>query len=145
MHRRPRLIAAAALAAPLLSSCASAVGVDPGQDAADPVCAEVFVALPDRIGDAERRETTSQSTAAWGDPPVVARCGVEPPGPTTERCLGVSDVDWVQSTLDGGTRFTTYGRVPALDVSVPDGVAADGVLGALAPAAAVLEVDARCL
>ncbi|HZI98525.1 MAG TPA: DUF3515 family protein [Actinomycetales bacterium] len=145
MHRRPRLIVAAALAAPLLSSCGAAVGVDAAPDAAHPACAEVFVVLPDQLGDLPRRETTSQSSAAWGDPPVVLRCGVDPPGPTTEPCVGVGDVDWLQSGLDGGARFTTYGRVPALDVTVPDGLSADVVLGALAPAAAVLEVEARCL
>ena len=145
MHRRPRLIVAAVLAAPLLSSCSPAVGVNPGPHAADPLCAEVFVALPDQLGDLPRRETTSQSTAAWGNPAVVVRCGVEPPGPTTERCIGVADVDWVQSGLDGGTRFTTYGRVPALEVTVPDGTAADVVLGALAVPAGLLEVQARCL
>lgn len=103
-----------------------------------------MVTLPDEIGEAPRRTTTSQSTAAWGDPPVVMRCGVEPPGPTTERCATFFEVDWVSSELDGGLRFVTYGRVPSLEVTVPDGVATDTVLRAVAPAADALEQESRC-
>ena len=39
---------------------------------------------------------TARRTAAWGDPSqVILRCGVNVPGPTTDRCVSVNDVDWV--------------------------------------------------
>jgi len=56
---------------------------------------------------------------AWGDPAIVARCGVAPPGPTTEDCLSVNGVDWVATPLSDGTRFVTYGRNPAIEVLIP--------------------------
>ena len=60
----------------------------PAKDAANPACAPMMVALPDTIGDAKLRKTNSQATAAWGDPSlVILRCGVNVPGPTTDRCV----------------------------------------------------------
>jgi len=56
---------------------------------------------------------------AWGDPAIIARCGLAPIGPTTDPCLDVSGVDWVAHRLTNGVRFTTYGRTPAIEVLVP--------------------------
>ncbi|MEP6649016.1 MAG: DUF3515 family protein, partial [Lapillicoccus sp.] len=56
---------------------------------------------------------------AWGDPAIVARCGVAAPGPTTDDCLTVNGVDWVATPLRDGTRFVTYGRDPAIELLVP--------------------------
>ena len=79
-----------------LSACSTAVSVEAAPDAANPACAPEMIALPDSIGDAALRKTTSQATAAWGDPSaVVLRCGVASPGPTTDRCVTVNGVDWV--------------------------------------------------
>ncbi len=58
-------------------------------------------------------------TAAWGDPPLIARCGLPSPGPTTEDCVVVNGVDWVIHPLSDGTRLTTYGRDPAIELLVP--------------------------
>ena len=121
---RAALVAAAALGA--LTGCTSAVQVDAAPDAAQPVCAEVFQTLPEEVAGAERRETTSQGSAAWGDPPVVVRCGVEVPGPTSDPCQVVeapdgTAVDWVVSEPeDGRVVWTTYGRTPAVELSMPD-------------------------
>ena len=79
-----------------LAACSAPVSVEPAPDAANPACAPEMIALPDSIGDAALRKTTSQATAAWGDPSaVVLRCGVASPGPTTDRCVTVNGVDWV--------------------------------------------------
>ena len=85
-------------------------------------CQAVAAYWPQTVGPYEPRVTAVQSggVAAWGDPPIVARCGKQPPGPTTDPCVDVNGVDWVATTLDdGGTMFTTYGRSPALEVLVP--------------------------
>ncbi|MCL3860534.1 DUF3515 domain-containing protein [Actinotalea sp. K2] len=143
-----------------LSGCSGTVVVEPGPFAADPRCAEVVLALPQTLAGGERLATSSQATVAWGDPtdPVVLRCGVEPPGPTTDDCVtaddGVTSVDWLAvpgaQEPDGGTAwtFTTYGRVPAVEVQVPASVTADrstAFLMDLGPAVSRVEQDRRCL
>ncbi len=125
-----RLVAAVVLLVPL-AGCAVRVPVAPAPYAGDPVCAEVVLALPLELGDLERLRTDSQASVAWGDPthPIVLRCGVEPPGPSTDQCVTAEDdrssVDWVavpgeaDETGASDWTFTTYGRSPAIEVFVP--------------------------
>ena len=130
----PRLARAlvVVVAAASLAGCASSVSLQPAKDADDPLCAEVTVRLPATIDGQERRWTDAQATGAWGEPgkgtAVILTCGVEPPGPTTEACQAIEDVsgtsvDWLVVENEGSWVFTTYGRVPAVEVTVPDGVA----------------------
>lgn len=116
----------------LLSGCA--VTVPPGPDAANPACADVITKLPDEVIGQKRQETTSQSTAAWGtgEKAVVLRCGVTPPPPTTELCTTTqapngTAVDWIvhQDDETGILTYTTYGREPAIDMTVPRAAAPD--------------------
>ncbi len=124
---------AAAVAA--VGACASPLTVPAGPQAADPVCAEVLQALPGELAGGEERSIASQSIAGWGDPAITLRCGVDVPGPSTERCItvesGDSSVDWLALESDdamvpdharrenGSWTFVTYGRVPAVEVVVP--------------------------
>jgi hypothetical protein len=156
--RRWSAAGAAALAVGLAAGCSSAVPVSPATHATDPDCAALILATPDSLGQGlARRHTTAQATTAWGDPAIVLRCGVEPPGPTTQRCESVTSadgpsIDWLVTQDDGSAAgsaapaatigagapststpgaaasdwtFTTYGRVPAVEVHVPAAVAAD--------------------
>ncbi|RYV50268.1 DUF3515 domain-containing protein [Pengzhenrongella frigida] len=119
------------LAAGATGACGPTVQVEVAPHAADPLCASVVLALPDELATYARLGTTSQATTAWGDPaaPIVLRCGVEPPGPTTDKCVTATDatgasVDWIaveSDDPDGDSTwtFTTYGREPAVEVSVP--------------------------
>jgi hypothetical protein len=59
------------------------------------------------------------SVAAWGDPAIIARCGVPALAPTTLECLTVNGVDWVVRPLSDGGAATTYGTDPAIEVLVP--------------------------
>jgi len=104
-----------------LSGCSSAVDVAAPADASSAPCAAAAQRWPGTVGGQARRDTTSPSPAvrAWGDPAVIARCGVAAPGPTTDECLAVSGVDWVVHPLSDGVKFTTYGRSPAIEVLVP--------------------------
>jgi len=131
------------------SACASRIGVPVAEDAANPLCADVVLALPDSLGeDLPQVGTTSQATAAWGEPgaAVTLRCGVEVPGPTTTACQSVESgsgtVDWLVVEDGAGTwTFTTYGRDPAVQVVVPPAVTearSTSFVADLAPA--VLEV-----
>ncbi|PKQ26318.1 MAG: DUF3515 domain-containing protein [Actinobacteria bacterium HGW-Actinobacteria-4] len=107
-----------------LGGCAQPYVVEAAPYAGDPACAPVMLAVPDVVGGLEYRVTTSQATAAWGDEFVmVARCGVEPPGPTTDPCLAVSTgsitMDWIIREDDDFWYTTTFGRSPALELTIP--------------------------
>lgn len=128
---RPSAVLLSVVAVTTLAGCATRVAVEPAPSAGDPVCATVVLSLPDTLGGLPRLLTDSQASVAWGDPthPVVLRCGVEPPGPTTDQCVTADDgtysVDWVavpgEADAEGYAdwTFTTYGRSPAVEVFVP--------------------------
>lgn len=162
---RPLLVTALVLVTTVLAGCVQPVTVPPAPDAADPRCAEVMVALPRTLGSLDRLTSGTQAAAMWGDraDPVVLRCGVEPPGPTTEQCVQADDgevsVDWiaVEGAEEAGAddpdasrtwTFTTYGRVPAVEVRVPASVTSatsTAFLVDLGPAVATLEQTRACL
>lgn len=130
-----------------LAGCAPTVNVEPAADAANPKCAEIMVRLPDQVAAADRRETDSQATAAWGNPSlVVLRCGVPVPAPTTDRCVSVNDVDWVIEEGEEAWTLTTYGRDPATEVLFdPNQVASSTVLVDLGGAVSQIPQENECL
>lgn len=140
---------ATAFAGIVLSGCAPAVDVAPAADAANPACAPMMVALPDAIGDAALRKTNSQATAAWGNPSlVILRCGVNVPGPTTDRCVSVNDVDWVIREGDAAWTLTTFGREPATEILLTkdqESISSATVLADLAAAAAKIPATGNCV
>jgi hypothetical protein len=152
--RGPALIAAGTL---LTAGCTATVPVPPAPGAADPACATIVLALPRDLGDLPRLRTTSQATVAWGEPrtPVVLRCGVEPPGPTTDRCVTVDDgqvaVDWVvvpgpeQEDGTADLTMTTYGRVPAVEVRIPAATRSTDFVVDMGPAVDRVEATRSCL
>lgn len=141
--------AAGVLLALSLSACSPIVDVDGAPDAANPRCAEVMISLPNQVAGYELRETNSQATAAWGDPSqVVLRCGVEIPGPTTDACASVNDVDWVirESPDTEVWTATTYGRNPAVEVLFdPNQVPSSTVLVDLSVPVTRIEQTEQCL
>ncbi|MGC0274407.1 DUF3515 family protein [Pseudactinotalea sp. Z1739] len=146
-----------AAGAVVLAGCTPAATVAPGPHASDPMCAEVLRATPQELGGLERRSTTSQSTRAWGDPPITLRCGVEVLGPTTEHCVTITSpdgpaVDWVMREPEDGQAdvltLTTFGRSPAVEVQVPqqwEGQGHDAILSDLAPAITLVPQTRECL
>jgi hypothetical protein len=131
VHRRPRLSLLLVSAVPAVVAAAAVFAVLTLRDrpveasappaGSDPACVRLAAGLPATVRGQERRATTSPSpaVAAWGDPAIVWRCGVTPPGPTTDECTQVDGVDWVRVPLADGTSFTTYGREPAVQLLVP--------------------------
>ena len=123
MHGGPRLRSAVLLLAglALLGGCAKGVSVAVPARGTDPVCVKAAAAWPASVSGRQTVATDPVDPAvhAWGDPAIVARCGVATPGPTTDDCLRVNGVDWVATPLSDGTRFTTYGRDPAVEVLIP--------------------------
>ncbi|MHA7270766.1 DUF3515 domain-containing protein [Arthrobacter sp. HLT1-20] len=121
-----------------LTACAPSVTITAAEDANNPACAPMMVALPDSLADAQRRTTTSQATAAWGEPSlVVLRCGVPVLGPTTDKCVTVNGVDWVLKQKDQTWTITTYGRNPATELVLKENtIPSDTVLTQISAAAA---------
>ena len=112
-----------------LSGCASPVAA-PTVSPSPPGCAELLAEVPTRISGQERREVEPDNgtTAAWGDPPVVLRCGVTAPaGLRPDSSLTeVNGVAWFAEQRSRGYVFTTVGRTPAVEVTVPDAYAPEG-------------------
>ena len=91
---------------------------------AEQVCAAFIGALPEVVDDAVRRdvEPPQAGVAAWGQPPIIARCGVdEPPGlDPTSAVLDLSGVEWRSAAGEGGTFFYLDGRAVVVEVAIPD-------------------------
>jgi len=133
---RPRAVVAALGAAAigvLLAACAQPLIVDPAPYAGDPACAPVMLAMPETLGGLTPHSTSSQATTAYGaEFPIIARCGVEPPGPTTAPCVAIAsdagNQDWLVVDQGDLWRATAFGRTPALELTIPK-VRADKAVG----------------
>ncbi|MFQ4147434.1 DUF3515 family protein [Arthrobacter sp. LAPM80] len=137
----------AASALLLLTACAPSVSIEEAPDANNPACAPMMLALPDSLADAKRRTTTAQATAAWGEPAVVVlRCGVQVPGPTTDRCVTVNGVDWVMKEGADSWTLTTYGRNPATEMILgKNKVPSDTVMTQISVAASKIPATGGCI
>jgi hypothetical protein len=103
------------------------------------VCAELVAALPEVVDDAVRRdvEPPSNAVGAWGQPPIILRCGIPEPGgiDPTMAVLEVAGVGWFSLPGEGGTFFVTADRSAVVEVAIPDDYAPEAdVLVDLAPA-----------
>jgi len=128
-------------AAALLAACGGPGPVqvdDPSrshlQGAAESQCPALIDALPDVVAGQDRREVTPAGAfaAAWGDPAIVLRCGVDRPAALvrTSFCLEVNSVGWL-ATQDGRevataqgdepVVFSTIGRSVYVELTVPVG------------------------
>ncbi len=148
LRTRTGLIASAIVGIFALTGCVGAVPMDPAPDANNPDCASVTVRLPDLVADQAKRETTAQATGAWGEPAtVLLTCGVEVPGPTTDPCVTINNVDWIEDdSLAPLYQYTTFGREPAVRVALnSDVVSGSTVLVDLSSAVEVLPVSGQCL
>ncbi len=129
-------------------SCARAVTVAVPELAGSAECQAVAARWPAQVAGRERVEvsTASAAVAAWGDPAIIARCGVASPGPTAADCIGANGIDWVATSLTDGMLFTTYGRSPAIEVLVPKSYAPEPLVLAsfAAPAGAIPQGPHRC-
>ena len=132
----------------MLAGCAGTVTLAPAAESNAYACAEISVRLPDTIAGLERRTTSAQATAAWGDPAaVIYRCGLPVVGPSELPCFTVDGVDWLMDESDAPRYvFTTYGREPATEVIVDnDVVSGPEALKPLSAAVAATEATAQCL
>ena len=127
MARGPRhptrwvgVLAAAGLAV-VLSGCSPTVTLPSAPQETSRACAAIIVRLPPTLGSESLLQTDQQGTAAWGgEPAVTLRCGVPPPGPTTDNCFQSGGVDWVDRLVAGTQTYvvTTFGRTPATQLTI---------------------------
>ena len=90
-------------------------------------CERIVEALPDEVGGLPREEVNGNPlAAAWGDPPVVLRCGVPSPADFTpvSACQEINGVVWFvpegQITDQGlDVLATTMSELPRVEVAVP--------------------------
>lgn len=139
MPRRPYLAAATIGAAVTgLPGCGfAAVDVEPHTltPGSESVCESLDGDLPDVVSDAVRRDVQDEPAGivAWGEPPVVLRCGVglppeyEPDAVLTE----LNGVAWLPIDGEGGEFFATVDRDPIVEVAIPDAYEPAVVLGDL--------------
>ena len=68
------------------------------RDAEADACADLLEDLPATLDGQDRRAVTPDGAlaAAWGDPAIVLRCGVDEPAEfdRVAECVTVDDVDW---------------------------------------------------
>jgi len=114
----------------LLSACTAAPSV-PAPLADSPACRAALAAAPASVLDRGRVGVDGPATLAWGQPPVVVRCGLAEPAPTSTSCLTVDGVDWVVDTSADPVTAVSYGRSPAVEVLVPASLGTDVVPAAL--------------
>ena len=102
------------------TGCSGATEVTAAPEATSSACTAAVAAYPDTVGGQARSEVTAGGGAgAWGDPAIIARCGVAALGPTAVSCVEVDGIGWIPEDLSDGTRLTPFGTDPALEVLVP--------------------------
>lgn len=92
-------------------------------------CAGLVHALPQSIAGQHRRSVSTSAhryAAAWGDPPIVLRCGVAKPRGLTRfaSCQQVNGVGWFVPPTQinrgpGPIDLTTIGFEPRVQVHLP--------------------------
>src|SRR5690606_40607058 len=121
--RRRATTGASAAALLLLTGCtAGAVQVPLPSPApeAERLCGELAGGLPDEIFGQRQVPTDPESdlVAAWGDPAIALRCGVERPAsyrPDSELSVA-NGVAWLPDPADRPTTYIAPGRGHALGV-----------------------------
>jgi hypothetical protein len=122
------------------------VGVQPVPSlaaAAQSTCRALTQSLPRSVASGATRRATDPAdgtTAAWGDPPIVLRCGTAAGSPLDD--LYVFDgVQWAMHDTGATRTWTTMGRRVEVQVVIPDHY--DGQAEILGGLAGPLAVTAR--
>jgi hypothetical protein len=101
---------------------------DPPPERQREPCRALLDALPEEVADLPAREVSPPDGwgAAWGDPPIVLRCGVGGPPEgydATAACTTVEGIDWYvpeEPPQDGAdVTLATLHREPAVELRLP--------------------------
>jgi hypothetical protein len=111
-------------------------------------CAALAAALPTTIDGRPARavDGSPERVVAWGDPPIVLRCGVVPVTvpPDTNRQFEINGVRWLAEARGSVVVFTTTDRRVPVEVTVPATTAgnpADVVAGLAGPVGTTIPVS----
>ncbi|HEU4512745.1 MAG TPA: DUF3515 domain-containing protein [Nocardioidaceae bacterium] len=115
----------------LLAGCGGPLEVDAPElsGSAASTCDELVGALPETVDDVERREVepAGAPAAAWGEPAIVLRCGVEMPPAFDDfsTCQETNGVGWYipDEQMTGSPTeitMTTIGRDVNIEVALPE-------------------------
>ena len=122
------MVCSAALVVPAGCSDTVSVNAPPLTDADARGCRALLRALPDSVDDQSRRPVDDEDgyAAAWGDPPIVLRCGVPKPSGLDKfaTCQVVNGVGWFipEDQSQGNPvdiTMTTVGRSQTVQVLLP--------------------------
>jgi hypothetical protein len=118
----PRRLALALALVAVLAGC-GALDVDqyPTEAGTSVDCQGLLADTPRTVAGQDARDVTDHVASAWGDPPIILRCGVEKPTglKPTSPCFPVSDVGWFAEKTPDGYLFTSIGRRFYVSVEVP--------------------------
>ena len=109
----------------VLGGCGRAVPVTPAEMAAEvgEQCKDLSAELPEELAGERRIETMPdpESTAAWGAPAIIWRCGTSTPTSFTKdsQLLEIDGVSWYPQQLSAGNRFTAVESAPILEITIP--------------------------
>jgi hypothetical protein len=84
-------------------------------------CGGMLRDLPQTVADQPQRMVSGKLAGAWGEPPIILRCGVEKPAALkpTSTCHEIDGVGWLAETQSDGWLFTTIGRKYYASLEVP--------------------------
>ena len=116
----------------------------PANPAGSAACTGVLSKLPIYLGSLAPRRVFSPSgdIVAWGDPPVILRCGVPrpaslQPGDYKKAILiGSSGAEWDFVTKNGKTVWTSLDRAVYVEVTVPSKYPGDATMSPISAALA---------
>lgn len=119
-----RHVLTALLVATILTGCGGALDVDeyPTEPDTELDCQALLADAPAAVAGQEMRDVPDRVAAAWGEPAIILRCGVEKPEALTASspCFPVRDVGWLAEETADGYLFTTIGRAFYVSVEVPE-------------------------
>lgn len=118
-----RTVLLTGLLAGILSACSGTVHVDsyPTTHASRVDCVGLLGDPPPTVAGRPLRQVDGRVAAAWGDPPIVLRCGVEKPAALRpdSQCAEVNGVGWLAEKQGDDWLFTTIGRKHFVSLEVP--------------------------
>ncbi len=116
------------------------------------VCQRVTNSLPDTVGGQSRRKTQPAAAlgAAWGDPAIIAQCGVGVPQNFSKSaaCTVADGVGWFVpdsqvSDQSADVVMATAGYRPILQVTIPSHYRPNGLAAAMVELAPVVKKYTR--
>ena len=135
-----RRLAAALAIGLVLAGCSGGDAVEAAPSASSAACTTSLSAAPATVLGAPRTPLDVTGALGYGTPQLVVRCGVPALGPVGDRCIDVDGVPWVLTSKEGEVPvvLVTFGRAPAVELTVPAKDGEDAVAtGQRATAAAV--------